>query len=145
MSTVSWDGDTPGGQGDAGQPRDRGQRREPRHDLVLHARGRERLDLLGATAEDERITALEPHDPAASLAVMNEELVDLLLTQGLARDPRRADRLADEVERDEPVVDEDLARPDELERPHRHKPRVARPRTHDRDRHARAFSTTRWK
>ena len=49
--------------------------------------------------------------------------------------------LAHEVGRDEPVVDEDLARADELERPHRDEPRVARPRADDRHPpHARASS-----
>jgi hypothetical protein len=133
------------GQRDAGKPGDRGQRREPGHDLVVDTGRRERLDLFSAATEDERITALQPDDLAAAPAVVNQEVVHLLLVQALASNPRRADGLAHEVERDEPVVDEDLALPDELERTYRDEPRIARPGANDRHRHASASSTTRWK
>ena len=63
MSTVSCAATPRAVSGMPASPGMRGQRREPRDDLVLDARGRERLDLLGAAAEDERVAALEPDDP----------------------------------------------------------------------------------
>ena len=50
-----------------------------------------------------------------------------------------------EVERHEAVVDEHLARADELERPHRDEARVARARADDRDAHGRVSATSCWK
>ena len=81
----------------------------PGHDLVRRRRPRERRDFLAAAPEDEWVAAFQPHDPPAAPAVVDEELVHLLLRETVARDPRRTDGLHHELERDEPVVDEDLA------------------------------------
>ena len=55
------------------------RRRDPGHDLERHARLREHLALLAAAAEDERVAALEPHDPPAGLGQLDELLVQLIL------------------------------------------------------------------
>ena len=50
-----------------------------RHDLERHARGAQRLGLLAAAAEHERVAALEPHDPLAGLPELDQQRVDVLL------------------------------------------------------------------
>ena len=125
-------------QRNAGEGRDGGERRQPRHDLVLDACGGERLHLLEAAAEDERIASLEPHDGAPAPAVVDEQLVHLLLGQPVARDSRSARRLRDEPGGDEAVVDQDLARADELQGAHRHQAGVAGAGAYDRDAHTRS-------
>ena len=51
-------------------------RRHARHDLERHARLGERLRLLAAAAEDERIAALEPHDALPLAPELDEQRVD---------------------------------------------------------------------
>mmetsp|Transcript_4284 Transcript_4284/g.13360 ORF Transcript_4284/g.13360 Transcript_4284/m.13360 type:complete len:403 (-) Transcript_4284:3-1211(-) len=51
----------------------------PGHHLRLHAMLREELELLATAAEDERVAALQPHDPATAPAIGQHELVDLAL------------------------------------------------------------------
>ena len=50
-------------------------------DLERDPGPRQRLGLLAAPAEDERIAALEPHDPPPAPRVQDQERVDLLLRQ----------------------------------------------------------------
>ena len=49
----------------------------PGHHLERHARGGERLGLLAAAPEHERVAALEPHDGGAGAAPLDEQRVDL--------------------------------------------------------------------
>ena len=62
VRTVTWAASAAVGERDAGERRHGGQRRHARHDLVRDAGIDERLDLLAAAAEDERVAALQPHD-----------------------------------------------------------------------------------
>ena len=56
------------------------------HDLERHARRGQRLRLLAAAPEHERVAALQPHDAPAGAAELDEQRVDLLLRQrGRAR------------------------------------------------------------
>src|SRR5207237_10828502 len=88
----------------------RGERRGPGYRLERPARVDEGERLLAAAPEDERVAPLEPHDPAAAAAVRDEQRVDLLLPEPVARDAQRADgRLGDDLGCDDPVVDEHLA------------------------------------
>ena len=76
-----------------GYPRVRGSRdraRDSGNDLERHARGDERLGLFPTAAEDERVTALQPHDRRARLPAVDEQAVDVGLRH---RDAPR--RLAD--------------------------------------------------
>ena len=60
-----------GGRGDAGG--------DPGHDLELDPGLAQRLALLAAAAEDERVAALEPDDALARAGGLDQALVDLLL------------------------------------------------------------------
>ena len=60
-----------GGRRDAGG--------HPRHDLELDPGRAQRLALLAAAAEDERVAALEPHDALARRGRLDQPLADLLL------------------------------------------------------------------
>ena len=103
------------------------ERRDAGHDLERDAGRGEREGLLPAAPEDERVAALEADDRAALRAVRDEQRVDRFLRAAVAgdadRDPRR---LGDELARDEPVVDEHLARAHELEPAHRDQAGIAR-------------------
>ena len=78
--------------GDAGRLGNRGDRRDAGHELERHARPDERERLLAAAAEHERVAALEAHHAAAAPAVRDEQRVDVVLADAVARDPQRADR-----------------------------------------------------
>ena len=65
--------------GDAGGARGGDGARQARHHLVVDTGGVERLGLLGAAPEDERIAALEAHDELARQAVLDEAGVGLRL------------------------------------------------------------------
>ena len=103
------------------------------------------LDLLAAPPEDERVAALQPDDGTPAPAVVHEHFVDLGLRQRVPRDARRARGARDELGRDEPVVDEHLARLDELQATHRDQPRVAGPGADDRNAQRSSSATTCWK
>ena len=87
----------------------------PGHDLDGDARGEAGQGLLAAAAEHERVAALEPHDAAAGLGVLDEQPVDLVLGQrvvagGLADvddDDRRVE-LVQQRARGEPVDEHDV-------------------------------------
>src|SRR5207237_260932 len=85
-------------QGNAGVRRRRDGGADARDDLEWYAGGRERLGLLAAATEHERVAALEPDHAAAALGVHHEQRVDALLRQrmiaaGLAgKDAARAAR-----------------------------------------------------
>ncbi len=49
--------------------------------------GRKRLRFLPAAPEDERISALQPHDLLPGLRLLDQERVDFILRRGCARRP----------------------------------------------------------
>src|SRR5581483_9488406 len=114
---------------DAGARRHRRERRDARDDLERDPRSVERERLLAATAEDERVAALEADDLEALAAEPDQQVVQLLLADAGARDPERVlGRLVDELGRDERV-----AGADELEALRRDQARVARARADEID------------
>jgi hypothetical protein len=60
-----------------------GGRRDARHDLERDAGCRQLVDLLAATPEDEGIAALEPQHTLALAGEAHQQLVDVLLRQGV--------------------------------------------------------------
>ena len=97
-------------------------------------------------AEDERVTALQADHLEACVRVGDEQLVDLLLMQRLAGDPQSVRRrLVDELARDEPVMDEDVAGLHELEPAAGDQPWIARTGANEGDAHGSALSTSAWK
>ena len=60
-------------QRDARVGRDRDAGRHAGHDLVADARLAERLGLLAAAAEDERIAALQPHHAPAGPRLFHQQ------------------------------------------------------------------------
>src|SRR5262249_48971818 len=56
------------------------RRADAGHDHRRHAGLAEIFELLAATAEDERVTALEPHHPSARARRLGQAAVDLMLT-----------------------------------------------------------------
>ena len=63
-----------------------------RHHLERDAGGAQRLRLLGATPEDERVAVLEPHDDLPRACPLDEELLDVCLREALACAVRTSDR-----------------------------------------------------
>ena len=123
--------------------RDRGQRRDAGNDLEGDARLGQRQGLLASAAEDERVAALEADDVEAAAPVEHEQAADLALVQVLPVDPDRVRRrFLDELIAHQPVVDEDVAGPDQVESPRGDQARVAGPRADEMDRH-RSDSSTR--
>ena len=127
------------GQGNAGVRRRRDGGADARDDLEWYAGGRERLGLLAAATEHERVAALEPDHAAATLGVHHEQRVDALLRQrmiaaGLAgKDAARARRLGEQPRIDEPVIDDDLRAPQQRESANGHEAWIAGPRPDERD------------
>ena len=98
------------GDRDPGRGRHGRERRHAGHDLVGDAGLDERLGLLAAAAEDERVAALEPDDLEARPAELDQQLVQLGLAELLARDDERVvGSLLDELGCDEDVVHEHVA------------------------------------
>ena len=128
------------GDRDPGVGRSGERRADTGHDLERDPGAREGLGLFAAAAEDERIAALEPHDPTPAPRVQDQERVDLLLRQrvmprGLAgEDAASAGRLVEEPRIDEPVVHDDLSAPQELEAAHGHEPGISGARADEGDR-----------
>ena len=147
-----------GDEGDGGRvvamgdrdPRVRGggdARRDPGHDLEVDPRSGERLGLLAAAAEDERVTALEPHHAAPQACVLDHQRFDPLLrgpaVPGLLADVDQLGvrtRAIEDRGRNQAVVEHDVGGRDELPRLHRdqagiagagaHEVHDARPRAH---------------
>jgi hypothetical protein len=118
-----------------------------RDDLEAHPRRGERLRLLAAAPEHERVAALQAHDALPGPAQLDELRVDLVLLDG-----RAAGLLADVAQlgagartierpgRDQPVVKHDVGACDQLQGAARHQPGVARAgadEVHDAALHAR--------
>ena len=101
----------------------------PGHDLERHAGGGEGLRLLAATAEDERVAALEAHDEAPREPVLDETGVDLLLGHRVVVGPLRGvdqqaagGRLVEQLATDQPVVHQHLGATHQLEAAHGDQP-----------------------
>lgn len=93
-------------------------------------------------SEQEGIAALEPHNGESAAALGDQQLVDLALRQPLARHPERVRRrLGNQLRRDEPVVEQDLAAADELEPTHGYEAGIARTGADERDRHGKTSLT----
>jgi len=71
------------GQGNAGIGRATGGGGHPRHHLEGNSGRHQRLDFLAAAPEDERIAALEPQHSPASQGQIHQQLIDVLLRQGV--------------------------------------------------------------
>jgi hypothetical protein len=135
------------GHWDARVGRRRDPRRYPRHHLEADAGGGERLRLLAAAAEHERVAALQAHDPVPGSSELDELRVDLLLRG--SRCPRLLAHVAELgvgaralecTGRDQAVVEDHLRRGDQLQSTPSHQPGIARAsadQIHDAARHAR--------
>ena len=131
------------GDRDAGRRGHRADRRYPRNDLELESGLGERERLLAAAAEDERVAALEADDVEPAAPVEHEQAADFALVKVLPADLDRVRRhLLDELIAHQPVVDEDVAGPDQVESPRRDQARVAGTRADEIDRHRSDFSTS---
>ena len=103
------------------------------HDLERDAAGAERLGLLTAATEHERVAALEAHDGLALPCPRDELVGDVLLSHRPARllaHVHELGILAGAVERtrgDEAVVEDGVGVRDELDRPHGQQRGVAGP------------------
>src|SRR5262249_59906518 len=71
-----------GGDPGIGERADR--RGHARHHLERDAGCAQRLRLLGATPEDERVSVLEPHDGLSGTRPLDEQLLDVPLPEPLA-------------------------------------------------------------
>jgi hypothetical protein len=113
---------------------------DARHDFERHASGRQRVRLLAAPAEHERIAALEAHDTPPVPRVLDQQRVDLLLWQRVmaarlpGKDATRARRLAKQLPGHQAVVDDHLGAAKQFETAHGHESRIAGTRADQRDR-----------
>src|SRR5262249_58893491 len=71
-------------EGDAGWGRGGGRRGDAGDDFEVDARRAHRLDLLGESAEDRRVTALEADDAATAAGAIDQQPVDLRLAHAVA-------------------------------------------------------------
>ena len=117
-------------------PRVRGggdARGHPGHDLERDPGRAQRLGLLAAAAEHERIAALQPHDLAPGGAVLDQQPLDLAPAASTGRRPpcrRRSARASgaravERGRRDQPVVDDHVGGRDQLERASGQQPGIA--------------------
>ncbi|CAD5989107.1 protein of unknown function [Streptomyces sp. KY70] len=125
-------GDAPVGDRDTGCPGDGDGAGDPGDDRAGDALGGQRLRLLHAPAEDERVAALEPDHGLARLGVLDQRLVDRLLGHEPAvRDLRRVDHLdvrrqfVEQVAGAEAVGDDHVGLGEEAAAAHRDQVRVA--------------------
>ena len=126
------------GDRDPGGCRGGDRRTDARHDLERDACVSERLGFLAATAEDERIAALESHDQLALAAEFDEQCRDHLLGDRPARSLADVDALGRlRNERQYPVaheriVDHDVGGREEPHRLDRQEVRIPRTCPHQR-------------
>src|SRR5690606_3231794 len=71
------------GQRDTGVSAAAGGCSDAGHYLAIDAVGQQKLQLLGAAPEDERIATLEPHHTSVLQCQIDQQLVDLLLRQAV--------------------------------------------------------------
>ena len=127
----------------AGRRGDRRQRRHAGHHLEQDARLCERERFLAATPEDERVPSLQPNDLEALRAEIDEEVVDPLLVEALARDRQSVGgSFGDELRSDEPVKDERIATAHELEAARGDETRVTGAGADEPDGHESASATS---
>src|SRR5438132_5879789 len=128
---------------DARRCRNCGKGRNARDDLERQPRFGERECLLAATAEDERVASLQADDGETLLAEVDEQVVDLVLVEKLAGDADRTSwRFVDELLCNEAVVDDGVARAQQVEPANGDQPGVTRPGADERNGHASASSTS---
>ena len=117
----------------------------PGHDLERDAGGGERLGLLAAPPEHERVAALQPHDraaagaPCSTRSALISSWVDLDRARRLAHVDQLGARPARgraATGRREPVVDDDVGLREQLGAADGEQPRVARPGADQVDGHA---------
>ena len=102
------------GDRNAGEQRRRNRARDSRNDFAGDAGGGERERFFSAAAEDERIAALQPHDPVAAARLANHQPIDRVLanrrTAGALADeePPRPRRKAQRLGLDERVVEHEV-------------------------------------
>ena len=111
------------GQRDPGVGRAAGGGGHPRRDPERHAGGGQRLELLAAAAEDERIAALEPQYPLAGAGEIDQKPIDAGLGADVAiahladEDPFHPGRhQLEDVGADQAVVDHDVGLPHQAQR-----------------------------
>lgn len=122
------------GDGDPHEPGHPDGAADPRNHLDRHARRDTGVQLLHPAAEDEGVTALEPHDAGAGRGAVHEQLVDRVLRHRPAagqlagvdhldvRSEQREHRLRREV-----VGDDDVGLDEELAAAHGQQPRITGP------------------
>ena len=110
------------------------------HDLERHTRRGERLRLLAAAPEHERVAALEAHHALAGPAQFHEQVVGLLLAERgraglLAHVAQLGVRpcAVERARRDQAVVEDRVGAGDQLQRAARHQARIAGPGAHEVD------------
>ena len=123
---------------DAGIVRPRVEGRHAGHHLESHLCRRQFLCLLAAAAKDVGIAALEPHDRLARLGLGHEQLVELLLWNGMGGGALAAinhlgglGREPEQLRVHQGVIDQHLGAPDQLSSPTREQPRITRSGTHE--------------
>ena len=107
-----------------------------RHHLEGNLRRREFLGLLAAPSENVRVAALQPHDGLAFLRFRDEQLVQLLLRDGVGGSALAPvdelgglGREAEQILIDECVIDHDIRASEQLGSTPGKQPHVARPRS----------------
>lgn len=125
------------GQGRAGTGRGGQGRGDARYDMALDASLAAGRKLLAATAKQERITALQAHDGQAFQRQGDQQLIDVILRQGVARlalghvDAAGAGRREiQDFGRDQPVMHDNVGGLQNLEGLDGQQIRIARPRAH---------------
>ncbi len=112
------------------------------NDLVRHARRAQRLALLRAPPEHERVSTLQSDDDTAAPGRLDQQGVDLLLWQRMALTPGPLPhedplgpgrRLFEQVRMHQPIVHHDLGRPQALHAAPRDQSRIPRACTDDID------------
>jgi hypothetical protein len=102
------------GDRDAGITRDGDSRRNPRHDLELHALLVEKQRLGAAAIEDERIAPLEPRHRFALARFFREQVTDGFLLERLRRGDADVDllgvgaRVAQQARGNDVIVQDDI-------------------------------------
>src|SRR5438105_4841581 len=140
--------DTAVGDGNSRVRRRGDARRDAGYDLEGDSRGRERLGLLAAAPEDERIPTFEPNDALPFARQPNDQGADLLLARRIGAAPALADVVllglrpeAEEQRRvGERVVHDGVTRREEVSSTDGNEPRVSRAGAHEID-HPRASSS----
>ena len=130
-------GDATMRHGNPDRRRHRNRRGDARNNRAGNAARQQVLSLFAAAAEDERIPALEPHDPRVHQRLLRKQRVDLVLRQRvvtacLAHINQFASRLGSLQQRviDQTVVDDHIRRLQGLKSLHRDKPGISRPCAH---------------